>query len=557
MKANDKALHKHTAARLTSSGRLEFVHAYHSDPLTRAALAAIQLVFYLPIDSWGAIFYTTFVYGVFSIGIWWDVYNSIATSTWTACIGALQLVITQVVVGHNVFQGFNAPFEFQEAFVYTPFYFAIRFLRLFGYAGHEEEFQRVPGPHDTPVGRMGVVEQPIAKNAGIVRVSNQCKNSCSAPSSIFFPSTLQDLVKIVLIANERQRRVRVIGKGHTFNKIALCDDGDLLVRTDWLRTIQVDADRMRAKVQAGVTVGELDEELAKHGLCVRTNVILTSVTWGGITQTGSHGGGHAPVCEMVQSLTLVDGTGQVKTLCRKADGGDNDMFQAAVQGLGTCGLLYELEVQVEPMVQLQMTSQPRDDWPTASYVEEAYEATDQFEYFLLPNNKSVLRSWELIKDNVEPPFLFLERLKHELVSMFHHLSYPFLQLILRSYAVAQVAHRIPYHRYLLRHNQAGPVHEVLHYSKRLQDMVISSCELALPLADLDKALAILKELEGLYSMRGRQPACYWGRYGLRRHRRLSCFLANRPGRLWLGWNLLGLPKVLNSAAFLLSLPAKS
>src|SRR6185312_8713906 len=87
------------------------------------------------------------------------------------------------------------------------------------------------------------------------------------PAAVERPRNLDELRRIVERAGVAGGRVRAAGSGHSFTDIA-CTDG-VMLRLDRLSRI-LDADRESGlvKVEAGIVLRDLNEQLDRHGLAL-------------------------------------------------------------------------------------------------------------------------------------------------------------------------------------------------------------------------------------------------------------------------------------------------
>ena len=74
-----------------------------------------------------------------------------------------------------------------------------------------------------------------------------------------------DVVEAVRVAREHRPVVSIRGGGHQVAGSAVCDDG-LVIDLSGMKGVQVDPTARTARVQAGVTWGELDRETQLFGL---------------------------------------------------------------------------------------------------------------------------------------------------------------------------------------------------------------------------------------------------------------------------------------------------
>lgn len=155
------------------------------------------------------------------------------------------------------------------------------------------------------------------------------------------PSTLDELRGILAAAE----RVRVLGTGHSFNRIA-DTDGDL-VRIDALPAeVEISADRRSATVAAGLRLAEIAERLQAAGLALPNLPSLPHISLAGTVATATHGSGDANrnLAAYVRGIRLVTADGRVVELTR----GESEDFDGAVVALGALGVVTHLTVDVQP-----------------------------------------------------------------------------------------------------------------------------------------------------------------------------------------------------------------
>jgi len=124
---------------------------------------------------------------------------------------------------------------------------------------------------------------------------------------------------------------------------------DSLVIVDGLNRIgPVDPVKREVTIECGVTIGALDRTLRRYGLAVPTNVVLTSVQYGGVIATGCHGAGwdRRTLSDLVEAMTIVTHDGSVVRFSEATHG--PDVMNAVRCCLGTMGLIYQITLRVEP-----------------------------------------------------------------------------------------------------------------------------------------------------------------------------------------------------------------
>src|SRR5687768_535416 len=88
-----------------------------------------------------------------------------------------------------------------------------------------------------------------------------------APVATEWPSSVGELRRAVQGATGSGRQLKVAASGHSFTDIA-CTDGVMLRLERMCRVLDVDPAGRLVKVEAGIGLGHLSEELDRHGLAL-------------------------------------------------------------------------------------------------------------------------------------------------------------------------------------------------------------------------------------------------------------------------------------------------
>lgn len=167
------------------------------------------------------------------------------------------------------------------------------------------------------------------------------------PGMIARCSGTADVIDAVNFARENEVLVSVRGGGHNVGGRAVCDDG-LVIDLSSMRGIHVDAKKRTARVQPGVTLGELDRESHIHGLAVPAGVV-SKTGIAGLTLGGGVGWlirKHGLTCDNVLSFEVVTADGGLAT----ASSDENtDLFWALRGGGGNFGVVTSFEFRVHPV----------------------------------------------------------------------------------------------------------------------------------------------------------------------------------------------------------------
>lgn len=162
------------------------------------------------------------------------------------------------------------------------------------------------------------------------------------PRELARPRSVDELQELVA----GSRRIRALGTGHSFNRIA--DSPGVLVSTAALpHVVEVAADRSTVTVSGGMRYGEVAALLAIEGLALHNMASLPHIGVAGACSTGTHGSGDANgnLATAVVAVELVSSSGEVVRLSQAADEG---RFLGAVVGLGALGVVTRLTLDVQP-----------------------------------------------------------------------------------------------------------------------------------------------------------------------------------------------------------------
>lgn len=200
---------------------------------------------------------------------------------------------------------------------------------------------------------------------------NHTGNQRCQPIEVRRPATLGDVVEAVQSAERDGIGVRAVGSGHSWSDVALTSGvllspeglaGPLELEPELLRAV-VSPDRL-VRVLSGTRIRELNAWLDGRGLALPNLGGYDGQTIAGIMSTSTHGSGLAfgPMADMARSLELVASGGRLLRV-ERADGPtdpaafaaarrgwelvqDDDVFAAAVVGMGCLGVLYAVTLEV-------------------------------------------------------------------------------------------------------------------------------------------------------------------------------------------------------------------
>ena len=199
------------------------------------------------------------------------------------------------------------------------------------------------------------------------------------------PADEGEVVAAVRRAAEAGATVRVAGAGHSFTDIA-CTDGHQLSLRRLDRVLDADPQSGLARVQAGITLHALGEQLAAHGLALENQGDIDAQALAGALATATHGTGRAfgNLSSRVAAMRLVTGEGEVVEL----DGGDE--LRAARVGLGALGVVTEVTLRCVPSYTLERVDEPLALRTVLDDLDALVDGHDHFEFWAFPYAERVM-----------------------------------------------------------------------------------------------------------------------------------------------------------------------
>ncbi|MBR7830810.1 FAD-binding protein [Actinospica sp. MGRD01-02] len=172
-------------------------------------------------------------------------------------------------------------------------------------------------------------------------VRNWARNVEFRAARVHRPASVEELRGVVAGGTG----VRVLGTGHSFNRIA-DTEGDLVVLSGLPAEVEVDAEARTATVAAGMRLAEISSRLHAAGYGLANLPSLPHISLAGACATATHGSGdgNQNLAAFVRSMRLVDADGDVVELARGAD----EDFAGYPVGLGALGVVTHLTVDVQP-----------------------------------------------------------------------------------------------------------------------------------------------------------------------------------------------------------------
>ncbi len=206
------------------------------------------------------------------------------------------------------------------------------------------------------------------------------------PRRFIEPTSEGEIVELVKGA----RNVRLFGSGHSFNGGVLADE-TLVSLDNYSGIIWKDMEKKQLAVKAGTRVRDIISEMLKSGLAFAAQPSHDAQSIAGILSTDVHGTGRnwGFVSESVVKLKIIDGNGDILEC-----GPEDDLFKAAIGGIGAVGIIVEVVLQGVDRFHVQQSVEISD----LDYVENNFERllqeNEHFSLYLFPfTEKCQINTW--------------------------------------------------------------------------------------------------------------------------------------------------------------------
>ncbi|MEG9227110.1 D-arabinono-1,4-lactone oxidase [Aeromicrobium sp. Sec7.5] len=236
--------------------------------------------------------------------------------------------------------------------------------------------------------------------------TNWAGNVRTSPVSIERPASTADVQAVVARAARDGLRVKAHGAGHSFTAIA-ATDGIALSLERMNRVLDHDATTGLVRVQAGISLHELNPRLKALGLALPNLGDVDPQSVAGAISTGTHGTGGRlrGIAAAVAGLQLVTGDGEVLEV-----GADHPWAKAVPVSLGALGIVTEVTLQCVPAFLLQAREEPATLPDLVGRLDELAD-DDHAEFYWFPHTeKALLKRNSRVPEGTPPAPL--GRLRH-------------------------------------------------------------------------------------------------------------------------------------------------
>ncbi len=208
------------------------------------------------------------------------------------------------------------------------------------------------------------------------RFRNWARNFVYQPANFVQPTTEAEIVNLV----RNSDKIRLFGSAHSFNA-GVVSDATLVSLDKYAGRIEKDLPPNQMAFKGGTRVRDVVKILLKNGLAFKALPSHDAQSIGGILSTDVHGTGKnwGFVSEMVVSLKIIDGKGDVHSL-QPTD----DLFKAAIGGIGAVGIISEVVVQAEKRFNVEQIFKLEKLEDVRKNLDKMLEDNDHLSLYLFP-----------------------------------------------------------------------------------------------------------------------------------------------------------------------------
>jgi FAD-linked oxidoreductase len=208
------------------------------------------------------------------------------------------------------------------------------------------------------------------------------------PSSIVYPTTLDEIVRIVKDARAARKHIRAVGSGHSFTPLVSTDE-TLISLDNYAGLESIDADNNLVTVRGGTKIKQLGELLFELGLAQENLGDIDVQSIAGAISTGTHGSGisFGSISTQVTALKIVTGKGEVIE-CSETQ--NREIFKTAQVSLGALGVIVSVTLWCVAAYKLHYIWRKGNLSDCLANLEKYRTENRNFEFYWIPYTDAVL-----------------------------------------------------------------------------------------------------------------------------------------------------------------------
>ncbi len=231
-----------------------------------------------------------------------------------------------------------------------------------------------------------------------IRIQNWGRSLDFTASQVLYPTTEEEVLRILSNATYNHKTVRTIGSGHSWT--GLIATPDMLVSLDhWQGIISVDAQKNWVEVKSGTKLLKLGNDLWNLGLAMENLGDIDVQSIAGALNTGTHGTGKhfGTLATQIISITIALPTGE---LVEVSETNNRDLFKAAQISLGALGIITRYKLKVVKAFKLEYTSKLGKVRDAIDNFDKYNNEYRNYEFYWFPYTEEV--QLKLVSETIKP-----------------------------------------------------------------------------------------------------------------------------------------------------------
>lgn len=207
------------------------------------------------------------------------------------------------------------------------------------------------------------------------------------PEEFYKPKHLQELINLVKKCNVENKKIRVVGSGHSFTPLVATTE--VLVSIENLSGIdRVHSENDIVSVWAGTDLKKLGELLREHGYAMENLGDINAQSIAGAISTGTHGTGieFGSLSTQVAGVTLLTASGELLEISKENNA---ELLDVVKVSLGMLGIIVKVDLKVVPTYQLTGRSYRSTLNECIGLLDQLNKENRNFEFFWFPYTETV------------------------------------------------------------------------------------------------------------------------------------------------------------------------
>jgi len=217
-------------------------------------------------------------------------------------------------------------------------------------------------------------------------MKNWAENLEWSPNKIQSPSTEEGIQQVIQTAINENRKVRIIGTGHSFT--SLCETKEVLLDlNNYQGLVDIDPVAQTATVKAGTKLKLLGNLLYEKGFSQENLGDIDSQSIAGSISTGTHGTGieFGNISTQICAIRFINGKGEI-VQCSEND--QPALFKAMQISLGCLGVITQLTLKLVSAYKLELIKDKGNINETLANLEKLNNENRNFEFYWMPYTKT-------------------------------------------------------------------------------------------------------------------------------------------------------------------------